>query len=310
MVISNKTITSLVQLEYSGFEGATVPICTFTLHNAHIDGYKSGYVRLSDFAGAQNQAPKTLEAITNPNCGWFYRADADTFKDIPGTPIAYWVSDALCDAFRKRSQLDSFLDVKKGMSTGDNDRFLRLWWEICLSGLSFQYQNVSKFDDSLEKWVPYNKGGDFRKWYGNNDYVLNWKDDGEELKLFSGSVLRNQNYYFKQSITWSALSSGRLGLRFKPSGCVHDGAGASCFGDADALMYCLGALNSSVTLQSASILSPTLNYEIGQVSRYPILRSSVSDSICIELTEATIDLSKLDWDSFETSWDFKRHPLV
>lgn len=135
-IIDNRTLTSLIQLEYSGFAGATVPICTYTFHNSFIKGYKGGYVRLSNFVGASVQAPKALEAIKNPDCGWFYRRDAETFRQIPGTPIAYWASDGLFDAF-EAGPLAKKVPVKKGLDTGDNDRFLRYWHEVDFSKLGY-----------------------------------------------------------------------------------------------------------------------------------------------------------------------------
>lgn len=161
-IIDNRTLTSLIQLEYSGFAGATVPICTYTFHNSFIKGYKGGYVRLSNFVGASVQAPKALEAIKNPDCGWFYRRDAETFRQIPGTPIAYWASDGLFDAF-EAGPLAKKVPVKKGLDTGDNDRFLRYWHEVDFSKLGIGYDSARSFLQSGSKWAPHDKGGDFRR---------------------------------------------------------------------------------------------------------------------------------------------------
>ena len=169
-LINQKTITSLVQLEYSGFDGATVPICTFTVENAHRPDYKGGYVKLSDFRGSENQGPKTREAIQSPNCGWFYRASSSDFKKVPGMPIAFWLSDNLRNAFDKYQGIGHYSSASNGVQTGNNDRFVRNWHE------------VSVRSDDLDTWVPYNKGGEFRKWYGNNHYYVNWANDGEEIK--------------------------------------------------------------------------------------------------------------------------------
>ena len=163
-MIDEKTITSLIQLEYSGFAGATVPICTFTFHNAHIPGYMGGYVRLSDFVGPDNQAPKALEAISNPTCGWFYRADASTFHDIPGTPIAYWASEAIHHAFLQGAALTNVAPPRQGLATSDNNRFLRKWWEVAYSHVK---RDASSHEDariSNMRWFPIVRGGDFRKW--------------------------------------------------------------------------------------------------------------------------------------------------
>lgn len=181
ILTEQKTITSLVQLEYSGFAGATVPICTFTFNNAFQLGLRGGYVRLSDFVGPNVQGPKALEAVQNPACGWFYRADASTFKDIPGTPIAYWASESMRRAFRGCSIRDiAYAGI--GMRTGNNELFLRLWYEVSRNNEIINCKSKDEQVLSGKRWVPYNKGGLFRRWYGNNEYVVNWLNDGEEIK--------------------------------------------------------------------------------------------------------------------------------
>lgn len=309
-IIDNKTLTSLIQLEYSGFAGATVPICTYTFHNSFIKGYKGGYVRLSDFVGAAVQAPKALEAIDNPDCGWFYRRDAETFKQIPGTPIAYWASDALLDAFANAKQLNEFGKPRQGLATGENARFVREWWEVDDQKSSYSCCSLEESVSSACKWFPYNKGGDFRKWYGNNECVINWENDGNSVREYSGSVIRNPDCYFRPSITWSKISSGSIAFRFKPAGHVFDVAGTSVFSDAELLKYLQGACNSSVIMRVASMLSPTLNFEVGQIATYPIIQNEELEPSVNATVESCRGLSKTDWDSFETSWDFKRHPLV
>lgn len=309
-IIDNKTLTSLIQLEYSGFAGATVPICTYTFHNSFIKGYKGGYVRLSDFVGAAVQAPKALEAIDNPDCGWFYRRDAETFKQIPGTSIAYWASDALLDAFANAKQLNEFGKPRQGLATGENARFVREWWEVDDQKSSYSCCSLEESVSSACKWFPYNKGGDFRKWYGNNECVINWENDGNSVREYSGSVIRNPDCYFRPSITWSKISSGSIAFRFKPAGHVFDVAGTSVFSDAASLKYLQGACNSSVIMRVASMLSPTLNFEVGQIATYPIIQNEELEPSVDATVDSCRELSKEDWDSFEISWDFKRHPLV
>ncbi len=316
IIVDEKTLTSLIQLEYSGFAGATVPICTFTIHNGDIPGYRGGYVRLSDFVGAANQEPKALEAIADPNCGWFYRRNAETFKQIPGTPIAYWASDALLDAFSKGKELSEIGKPRVGLQTGENARFVREWWEVTLAKSKFDCASINESKQSGCKWFPYNKGGDYRKWYGNNSSVVNWEDDGKEIRAFkngSGKLLsrpQNTECYFRPSITWSKISSGSIAFRYKPRGHVFDVAGTSIFADEGQLLYLQGACNSSVMMNVASMLSPTLNFEVGQIATYPIIEDVERANGAEELVSEERNLSKLDWDSFETSWDFKRHPLL
>src|SRR5690554_2241362 len=209
LLINQKTITSLIQLEYSGFDGATVPICTFTLENRHKPNYRGAYIRLSDFKGAVNQAPKTLEAIRNPDCGWFYRVSADEFQKIPGSPIAYWVSEKVYRIFQKERPLGQKVMAKQGLATGDNDIFMRAWNEVDNTEISFSSISCEDSKKSRTKWFPYNKGGQFRKWYGNFNFVVNWKDNGEEIKNFKDdrgklrSRPQNTNCYFREGITWS-----------------------------------------------------------------------------------------------------------
>lgn len=315
-IIDNRTLTSLIQLEYSGFAGATVPICTYTFHNSFIKGYKGGYVRLSDFVGAAVQAPKALEAIQNPDCGWFYRRDADTFKQIPGTPIAYWASDALLDAFGNAKQLSEYGKPRQGLATGENARFVREWWEVDDCKSVYSCGSIQESIESACKWFPYNKGGDFRKWYGNNSSVVNWENDGQEIRNYkdqNGRLLsrpQNTNCFFSPSITWSKISSGSIAFRFKPAGHIFDVAGTSVFSDEESLKYLQGACNSSVIMRVASMLSPTLNFEVGQIATYPIIQNEEQEPLVNDMVDSCRELSKTDWDSFETSWDFKHSPLV
>ncbi len=315
-LIEGKTITSLVQLEYSGFAGATVPICTFTFHNCFIEDYEGGYVRLSDFVGAAKQAPKTREAIANPDCGYFYRRNAKTFTQIPGTPIAYWASDSLLSAFSSAKSLSDFGKPRQGLATGENARFVREWWEVPCCRSSYCCESIVDSMAGGCKWFPYNKGGDFRKWYGNNECVVNWENDGEEIRGYkdsSGKLLsrpQNTDCYFKPSITWSKISSGSIAFRYKPAGHVFDVAGTSVFADNGSLAYLQGLCNSSVIMFVASLLSPTLNFEVGQIATYPVIEDENREHQVAELVDSNRSISKSDWDSFETSWDFKRHPLV
>ena len=258
----------------------------------------------------QGKAAGALEALANPGCKWRYQANADTYETLPGSPIAYWISKSMHNAFKDGIALGDTVDVRKGMSTGENATYLRLWWEVGRSNFASEEASRETAKESKKRWFPYNKGGEYRKWYGNNDYVVNWYDDGCDLRAFDRAVLRNQDYFFKPSVTWSALSSGRIAFRFKNAGGLHDGAGASFFGSRERLLYCAGALNSEPINAIAGVLSPTLNYEIGQVASYPIIDSDEYDVTVSNLVEDNISIASSDWDAFETSWDFARHPLI
>ena len=317
-LIDNKTITSLIQLEYSGFAEATVPICTFTLHNTRVDGYKGAYIRLSDFRGSANQAPKTLEAIQNPDCGWLYHTDADNYKSIPGWPIAYWASLAMREAFEKGTLLGEYCAVKQGLATTDNKKFLRLWHEISIDLIDFECDSTDHIKARNSKWFPYNKGGEFRKWYGNYDYVVDYSNDGKEIKASvlkkypylktPWFVVKNTEYYFNESITWSLISSAAPAFRYRTPGSIFDVSGMSMFVPKDKQGFLLSFCDSSVALWMLRILAPTLNFQVGDIARLPVIedKSFAHDS----LVRQNIALAKTDWDVFETSWDFECHPLV
>lgn len=311
-LINTKTITSLIQLEYSGFDGATVPICTFTIQNKYEPHYKGGFVRLTDFKGAKNQAPKALEAITDQSKSWFYRARTTDFQNIPGTPIAYWASSKVLTAFNK-TKLTEVADAKQGMATSDNDRFLRYWFEVSISSCKFDCKNKAESIVSLEKWYPYNKGGAFRRWYGNNEYVVNWQHDGEELKEFveelnkirPGGRLKNQGYYFKENITYSSLSSSLFSARYNPTGFLFDTKGSCIFPNKVNIKQLLSFLNSNVAQDFLNILCPTLDYSSIGINSLPIIEKDMDSSF-----DELVSLSKADWDSSELSWDFTSNVVL
>jgi len=321
-LINQKTITSLVQLEYSGFDGATVPICTFTVENAHNPNFKGGYVRLSDFRGAENQGPKTLEAIENPSCGWFFYAAAANFKKIPGNPIAYWLSESMIRPFEIGANLGDETPIKSGMSTTDNSRFLRYWSEISKDAIKLDASSLDDAKCSGQKWFPFKKGGEFRRWDGNNDFVLNWKNDGEEIKT---TVVNNPNdpntthwsrrifgveYFFKPGITWTKISSGKFAARYHGLGHIFSDASNGCFPLHDCNIF-LGFLNSKVVDIYLLVLSPTLNFKSGDIAQLPVITLSNSTKAIIKQNvESLVRLSNVDWSFFETSWDFTSLPLL
>ena len=309
-IIDNRTLTSLIQLEYSGFAGATVPICTYTFHNSFIKGYKGGYVRLSDFVGAAVQAPKALEAIRNPDCGWFYRRDAETFKQIPGTPIAYWASDGLLDAFANSPKLKDIAKPRVGLQTSDNARFIRLWHECSLRRTLFNCPNAVSSFESEAKWYPHNKGGSFRRWFGNAEYLIEYKSNGESLRHSEGASVIPDEIAFNRALTYSRISSGLISFREQPTGWLFDSAAVVMYPDKAMFNYLLALLNSNVISSATSFLVPTLNAQPGDIAKLPILTDESRLSTVSQLSKSCREIAGLDWDSFETSWDFKRNPLV
>lgn len=315
-ICKQKTIESLIQFEYSAFEEATVPICTFTFSNVHINKI-GAYIRLTDFKGGMEvQKEKTLEAVAKPKCGYYFEQSADNFTKIPGSPIAYWVSKNLIKDFDNQ-KIGEIVSAKVGLQTADNNRFLRLWSEVNISKINFFAKNIEEAKASKNKWFPYNKGGMFRRWYGNNDYVVNWENDGFEIKHFVDnkgkprSVCRNPNFYFKKAITWSDITSGSFSCRYRELGSIHDVTGMSAFSDDDnKLYYLMGLLNTKVADYIFSILNPTLHLQIGNFINFPVIFSEKYEKGIISLVKDNIANSELDWDGFETSWDFKSSPLI
>lgn len=314
--LDKNEITSLVQLSVHGFKGIAAQIFAFTLIDKQSCGYKGGYVRLNDFDHHSLQEAKTLEAIRNPDCGWFHRADASTFHDIPGSPIAYWASEAMQEAFKNGKKLTELATPRVGLQTGENAKFVRCWWEPSLSNEKFDCASIEESIASRCRWFPYNKGGDYRKWYGNNEFVVDWENDGSEIRSFvdtRGKLLsrpQNTACYFSESVTWSKISSGSIAFRYKPAGHIFDVAGTSIFASAEELEYLQGAVNSSVISKIAQMLSPTLNFEVGQIATYPIIESDELNNQVRSSVKTLRQDSKTDYDSHETSWDFKRSPLV
>lgn len=307
---SNATIETLIQFEYSAFEEATVPVCTFVFKNSHVNK-KGCYLRLVDFRGGMEvQRQKTLEAIANHDCGFYYEQNTDNFSKIPGSPVAYWVSKAFIKTFDEK-KIDNYGSTNNGFTTGDNNKFLRQWYEVSYSKINFAASDIDDACQSKAIWFPYNKGGAFRKWYGNNDYVINWYDNGFDIKAYGHLVPRSMKYQFKASISWSKITSSVSSFRIKSAGTMFDVAGLSLFlRDEEISNYILALCNSCYAQKCLEFLSPTLNYETGHISSIPVNIDYEQKNDVDALTEDNITLAQKDWDSFETSWDFKKHPLV
>lgn len=300
-LIRQQTITSLIQLEYSGFEEATVPICTFTLRN---DGsaLPGEYIRLADFKGAENQSLQTLAAVKNPAVPYRYTFNQEKFRHIPGTPIAYWVSKQVLDIFHDCEPLHVLADAKSGLSTADDKTYLRLWYEVDANKLSIAANN--------KKWLPYTKGGSYKKWFGNNEYVVNWENDGEALKNFNRAVIRNPGYYFREGATWGTVTSAKLSFRYTPTGFIYGNKGNGLFAKKGQLLPLLAILNSKVVTELLKIITPTISAEAGYIAKIPICDLAEAEEKVNQLAKENIAISKMDWDSFETSWNFRQHPFL
>ncbi|MBY8207858.1 BREX-1 system adenine-specific DNA-methyltransferase PglX [Vibrio fluvialis] len=311
-LLSNVTISSLVQLEYNAFAPACIPVCTFTLSKKQTPNYVSSYIKLSDFKGHESQAPKTIEAINNRKCGWYYESSAEDFTKIPGSPIIYWINDKLYNAFSYKDDFEKVGNIgtpRKGMATGDNPRFVRIWTEVDIS--KSRLNNDKDF-----KWVPYNNGGEFRKWYGNIDRFINWEDDGFEIRNFKDSkgklISRPQGLdeKYKPMLSWTSLSSTYLGVRYYPEGFISDQNGNFFVSDDVNLMELLAFFASTCASKIVKMLNPTMHILVSNMSDLPIPTDlKVRDKMRL-CAERCVELSKLDWDSYEQSWDFTNSPLI
>lgn len=309
-IINSKSITTLIQMEYSAFEEATVPICSFVLKNAKYMG-NGYYFKLSNFKGGMEvQKQKVMEALADKRCGYFYENNSEKFSRIPGMPIAYWVSEEIIDIFAKEKRLEILAEPRKGLTSANDAEYLRLWSEVDFKKLCLTAGDCNEAKHSGKKWFPLNKGGSFRKWYGNNEYVINWEEDGVSIRNFKNAAIRNTKYYFRECISWNDITSKCVSFRYKSSGQIFNDAGPSIFGQHDLLIYLMGFCNSKVSQEICYLIAPTIHYGVGQIAKMPIKISNKDKKQIEAIVEQNITFSKIDWDSFETSWDFRTHPLA
>lgn len=283
--------------------GEVVQTTAFVSCGRRVADFKGTYVRLVDIVGEWEKEA----AYRSGNHR--YTAKQENFSKIPGSPVAYWVSENFVRAFEQGTSLGKLADSKQGIATADNNRFLREWFEVAINNIELDCHSHEESKKSLKKWYPYNKGGEFRKWYGNNDFVVNWKNDGVELREFKKSVIRNPNFFFKRCFSWSLISSSVAAFRYKPSGHLFDVAGMSVFSN-DNLYYLLALCNSNFSMQVLKIIAPTINYQCGDIANIPVKIDNDKKPKIDKIVEENIEFCEKDWDAFETSWDFEGHPLV
>ena len=311
---TENTLITLIRPEYHAFfESAYVPICGFVFFCNFLPDYRGAFIDLQEFYGTEVQSKKALEAIHSPNCGWFYRAASKDLIKLPGSPVAYWVGDKVRAIFESYPRMYDSAPTKQGLATGNNDMFMRLWFEVEIKQIKFDSEIRTDAEESNLKWFPCNKGGDFRKWFGNNLFIVNWKNDGEAIKNFTDdngklrSRPQNQDYYFREGLTWSAISSSQLSMRYSPKGHMFETKGAMCFPLNEGLLYSvLGYCNSKIVNNLLRAVSPTLDFHEGPVGRLPFKYIDNSQ----ETVKNSIKMSKSDWDYSEASWGFTYHPLI
>lgn len=306
-IIDNFKIDSLIQMEYSAFEEATVPIDTFVLKQS---SDKIGtYLRLSNFKGGMTvQDQKVLEAIANPSVKYLYHTDQDNFEKIPGSPLCFWLNQNTFKIFAQSSNLGQLLHAFNGLQTGKNALFVRHWFEVSFLDITFD-------NEKYKKWFPFSKGGNYRKWYGNYDEVVDWQNDGYDIKrqvklTKLNASIRGTNFWFKLGITWSDIGSGKFSIRYRKKGSIPADVGMTAVSkNKYNLLYTLALMNSKVGEYYTKILNPTLHFKIGEFNKVPCLFDKSSNNI-EEIVENNISFAEKDWDAFETSWDFKRSPLI
>ena len=297
---TNATIGTLIQFEYSAFEEATVPVCTFVFKNSHVSK-KGCYLRLVDFRGGMEvQRQKTLEAIANHDCGFYYEQNTDNFSKIPGSPVAYWVSENFIGTFMRGISIDSISKYTGSQNiTANNEKYLRYIWEVV---------NIEVGTNT--HWAVYIKGGTYRKWYGNIELVVDWSDSAREFyKNNPTSNLLGEPYRFREGITYTELTSGTNSFRYLPAIAIFDKKGP-CIVDVQHRSYCLAFLNTKVAVEYFKLLNPTITLQVKDVKNTPIIFDDAHMQDVETITNSNVELCRKDWDSFETSWDFKRHPLV
>ena len=337
-IIEKTEIKSLLQLGY-GVIGIAFGTTVFSLKNSLPDESKGNYFRMFDkiAQNIQTEDCATLFRIAKNNDNFRYKFDEYSsenkiseniesyekgnlikfqakqkdFEKIPGSPIAYWVSDKIREIFEKNQKLGDISQPRKGNSTSDNNRFLKLWYEVEKKNIKLNSINLKK--DSIEwKWFPYNKGGAFRKYYGNNEYLINWKNDAEEIRKISTAVIANYDYFTKEGLTWSTVSSSNFSVRDFKEGFIFDNGGCCIFSEKIIKMELLALLNTKIFNKLFSEINPTINFQSGEISKVPVIfsKNKLIKNIIDNLVQQNINISKEEWDSRETSWDFEKLSLI
>ena len=292
--MQNVDMVNMAHLGARAFEeigGEVVQTTSFVIRKSLIDNYNEIYCRLVEQNSQQAKELCFLQGKTR------YITTQGKFEKIPGLPIAYWISDEFVKAF-ENAKLGEIAYPKTGFTTGNNDEFLRCWFEVEKNKLQ-------------TKWFYLNKGGTYRKWYGNNEYVVDWENNGMRIKNSKGSTIRNPEFYFKEGVTWSKIASYKLSGRYSPATHIFDAVGLTCFSDENIdLYFILGLFCSEVASHFLAVLNPTLSMTTGAIANLPVCYAKDKIEIIHNLVDDNINNSKVDWDSFEISWDFKRHPLI
>ena len=310
-LLNGNKILSLLQLG-RGIFGADFGSVAFVVNNSRPTDESIGTYRRLFEKNSLVRDPEEIRQLFFKRDYWRFRVPQLRFLKIPGQPIAYWLSKKVFDSFDQLPPLSSVAPTKQGLATGDNDRFLRLWQELSCSHIGFDCKSSEETINRRERWYPCNKGGEFRKWYGNNTIVVNWENAGQEIKKFFGdngrlrSRPQNESFYFRPGLTWSAISIASLSMRLSPPGAMFETKGAMCFPKEHEIYSVLAFSNTKIVNRLLLALSPTLDFHEGPVGRLPYCHAEGSCIIGMRCAE----VAQWDWDSYETSWDFTSLPLL
>lgn len=319
-IFTANAITSMLHLGARAFDsigGEVVSTTAFVIRKAEDVEFKGDFLRLTEGKSEAEKSSALEEAIQNPACGWFFRASSSDFRKIPGSPIAYWVSEKIRNAFATKPKIDIIAQPRQGMATSDVNHFLKLWFEVDFHKIRMNCEDAKAACESLGKWFPTNKGGPFRKWFGNNDFLVNWENNGYEVLEFAKKLygsptrtIKNIPFYFKESITWGLITSSQFSARYSPPGHLFDVAGPSSFPDHSLLGIILAFFNSKIFQLMISAINPTLNFNSGDVAKLSLDTNKIVSKIDNKIIALLISIAKTDWDSYETSWDFTTLPLL
>lgn len=306
-ILNSFTINSMVHSGAATFDGVSafnVLATTFCIQNSAVKKFKGKYVKLNEF---YNTSTKLMEYHNKSNIKTFKQED---FEMIPGAPLVYWISNNAIDNFKNSKSLRDFFEPKQGLATGNNNCFVRLWHEVKRKDIYLGARNTQEFHLSEKKYAPYNKGGNYRKWYGENTDVIKFDKFNYNILLETGNHLPSRMYYFREGITWSLFGFENFGVRYKSKGFVFDVSGASVFPETEQVEYVIAFLSSKVAFLYLSMLAPTVNFQVGNIGDLPLIFNQEFEYQVKDVSNKNITMSMKDWDSYETSWDFKKHPLI
>lgn len=310
-IITNKCLSSLIQLEYNSFtEIAMVPVGTFILYNSSFKNvnYIGTYLKLSEFKGNMDVQKEKVVNSLKSSTNYKFNISQNNFLKTPNYQIIFWEDKYLIDSFNKYPPLSKYAKPSRGLSTFNDNKFLRFWFEPTFKSINFNCSTLEDSINSKKKWFPYNKGGSYRKWYGNNEYVVNFYNFGEDIKQTGKGSFSNSDYYFSKGLTWSRISSRYFGVRYHDNGFIIGDAGPSVIVINDNyIFYMLGILLSQFSLRIISSLNESMTFQVGDLNRIPILVKEEKKKEIEELVKLNIEISKKDWDENEISWDYIKH---